>query len=545
MKKKIIGKISSAALAAAILCGGFAFLPNVTEVRTGITAEALTTYSAEYDGNGEYYGSGPLQSFDKILVHFTMEKNGYIDPKLEYIKGTSWTQTIYSGTGNNLENGIISTIFGVKSTDTTGKTGKIPLAKGEYTVELTAGHSSNNYYQVKSRLNIQYADNWETELNDIKSQADVIKSNINYNGTTMSDNDQDYFKFTLTETSNVKLYVANNSSCSWNFNVSDASNNVLNNTLTDQGDMTVASYGDLKKGTYYICIKESFTNYPTATPYKFYVKTTPVKEQTVAVTSIKLNKTSATLKKGGTLTLTPTIAPANAVNKTVTWTSSNTSVAAVSNGKVTAKAAGTATITAKTNNGKTASCKITVTADLINNATVTSAVLVGNSVKIYGKASGGKAPYTYKYMYKRTANSVWNYLGENKFVSETSKSFKPTSAAVFDVKVIVKDSLGNQTEKTFKTRSVDLKNNSAISAKNAKVGQKVTINGKASGSSEYKYTYMYKKENGEVWKTLGEAKTTNTKAVFKPAGAGIYDIKVIVTDKNGLTKSKIIDLRVD
>ena len=59
--------------------------------------------------------------------------------------------------------------------------------------------------------------------------------------------------------------------------------------------------------------------------------------------------------------MTATIAPSNATNKTVTWTSSNTSVATVSSGKVTAVAAGTATITAKSSNGKTATCKVTVT----------------------------------------------------------------------------------------------------------------------------------------------------------------------------------------
>ena len=83
---------------------------------------------------------------------------------------------------------------------------------------------------------------------------------------------------------------------------------------------------------------------------------------TVPVTSVKMNKTSLSLEKGTTSTLTATVSPSNASNKKVTWTSSNTKVATVDkNGKVTAKAAGTATITVKTADGnKTATCKITV-----------------------------------------------------------------------------------------------------------------------------------------------------------------------------------------
>ena len=84
----------------------------------------------------------------------------------------------------------------------------------------------------------------------------------------------------------------------------------------------------------------------------------------VKVTKVTLNKTTASVVKGKTLTLTATVTPTNATNKNVTWKSSNTKIATVDgNGKVIAVAAGTATITctAKADKSKSATCKITVT----------------------------------------------------------------------------------------------------------------------------------------------------------------------------------------
>ena len=81
----------------------------------------------------------------------------------------------------------------------------------------------------------------------------------------------------------------------------------------------------------------------------------------VPVTDVTLDKTTATLDVDETVTLTATVAPSNATNKDVTWTSSNPAVATVVNGVVTAKAAGTAVITVTTEDGgKTASCTVTV-----------------------------------------------------------------------------------------------------------------------------------------------------------------------------------------
>lgn len=85
-----------------------------------------------------------------------------------------------------------------------------------------------------------------------------------------------------------------------------------------------------------------------------------VTPRTISVESITLNKTQLSLVKGATETLAATVLPTTATDKAVTWKSSDTAVATVENGVVTAVAAGNATITA-TAGGKTAICAVTVT----------------------------------------------------------------------------------------------------------------------------------------------------------------------------------------
>lgn len=96
---------------------------------------------------------------------------------------------------------------------------------------------------------------------------------------------------------------------------------------------------------------------------EFGVKTDNVAP--VHATGVTLDKTSASVKQGRTITLTATVAPADAVNKNVTWSSNNASVATVNNGVVTGVTTGNAKITVTTEDGShTASCTVTVTTSL-------------------------------------------------------------------------------------------------------------------------------------------------------------------------------------
>ena len=94
---------------------------------------------------------------------------------------------------------------------------------------------------------------------------------------------------------------------------------------------------------------------------------------TVPVSSVSLNKTELTLTVGADVQLIATVAPENATNKNVTWTSNNESIATVdSTGKVTAVSAGTANITVTTvDDSKTATCEVTVSNPVVNVTGVT------------------------------------------------------------------------------------------------------------------------------------------------------------------------------
>ena len=92
-----------------------------------------------------------------------------------------------------------------------------------------------------------------------------------------------------------------------------------------------------------------------------------VNAKIISVESVTLDKSSLELTEGDKATLVATVKPENATNKNVTWSSSDESVATVSNGEVTAVKAGTAKITVKTEDGaKTAECSVTIKAKTIS-----------------------------------------------------------------------------------------------------------------------------------------------------------------------------------
>lgn len=154
----------------------------------------------------------------------------------------------------------------------------------------------------------------------------------------------------------------------------------------------------------------------------------------VAVTGIKLNKESVEISEDGTIVLIATVTPDNATDKTVTWTSSNTNVAIVNDGMVTAVAPGTATITAKVGN-YTAKCIVNV---------VKSFVL--------GDVNGDNLIVVDDVVF--TINHVLGISSEN-FIAEAADMNGDGVILVDDVVQIINAVLGVNNVSTFATRSAN------------------------------------------------------------------------------------------
>lgn len=112
----------------------------------------------------------------------------------------------------------------------------------------------------------------------------------------------------------------------------------------------------------------------------------------VYVTGISVSPANMSLYVGETGNLTAAVSPTNADNMSVTWSSSNPSVATVSNGTVMALAPGTATLTAKTvDGGYTATCNLTVSNKTFTITPASKTIYIGESFSI--TSSGSPSPY--------------------------------------------------------------------------------------------------------------------------------------------------------
>ena len=242
----------------------------------------------------------------------------------------------------------------------------------------------------------------------------------------------------------------------------------------------------------------------------------------VAVSSVSLNKTSATLAPGKTVQLSASVSPSNATNKTISWTTSDSAVASVnSSGLVTAKKPGTATITAKSSNGKTAACKITVTF----NATVTTAAYNQNS-GIYLKFTNVNDESGYR-IYRRAAGESYKLLATTKanVVTYLDKTAKAGTTYAYLVRPYRGSYLGAGQARTM----VRLTTPSIYTVKNTSSKKATVTVNKVTGATEYLITYQ----------TGSTTKSVKISASKMTTVSGRYAYTL-----SGLTKGKTYSIKV-
>lgn len=285
--------------------------------------------------------------------------------------------------------------------------------------------------------------------------------------------------------------------------------NATDKTVTwTSGDETVATVDADGKVTAVAKGKTVITAEPKGQNphFKIAAPTCEVTVDPVAVTGITLDKTTlALIVDGDPATLTATVTPEDATDKTVVWTTSDASVATVANGVVTAVMNGTATITATATNGtedttddKEATCTVTVSPNsIIASATgfsgkydgaahgisVTVSSPSGATVK-YGTAEGtygltASPTYTnagtYTVYYQVTKEGYSTMTGSAQVaIAKADASISFAQATV--EKIIGAAAFTNALTKTGDGTVTYASDNTAVAAVNSTTGQ-VTIAG--------------------------------------------------------------------
>lgn len=244
----------------------------------------------------------------------------------------------------------------------------------------------------------------------------------------------------------------------------------------------------------------------------------------IPTTSVKLNKTSATINSGTTLNLSATVSPSNATDKTVKWKSSNTAVAKVSSsGVVTAVAGGTATITATASGGQTANCTLNVV-QAIEGLTLSK---TAKTLYVSQKWTLGK---TVKPSTATVSSYKWS--SSDKTVATVSSSGEITALKEGQTTITLKADNLSATCVITVVKKVSVTGVSLVKAEDVSVGQTVTLtaNVKPSDASNKAVT----------WSTSdSKIATVTSKGVVKGVKEGTATITVKTSDGSYSAKCKV------
>lgn len=303
-------------------------------------------------------------------------------------------------------------------------------AKERYIVEMDGSERAIVVDEFKTSLtdrtvsSLTFTWHYANPNNTVISNADVALTSLSITGSSSVSNASNEAQFGVT-------YSPSNTTqrgVSWSIvSGSDYAAIAQNGLLT------------VKNGASSNTVKIRATSKVNTSIYADKSVTVTYKAATVAVTGVTINKAVLSLSIGDSETLAATVVPERATDKSVVWSSSAPSIASVDqSGKVTAKSAGSAVITVKTNDGSfTASCNLSVAAVLKYYTLTVNCTTSGATVKVLEYVAGQTSvkdavdysgPMTFK---ENTTVKVWCH--KNGMIDSSTQTILMTSDKTVNV----------------------------------------------------------------------------------------------------------------
>lgn len=359
---------------------------TVQEVGKNGSGSTSGTYKAkdgtDYSGYYNFYNIGATAGSDPIgngLKYATgttsnnTQKERYLLPWNSQYKaivgGAKW---IGYGYINNNQDTLYYQKFNVVNKVWTHQYMANVMAPASESVTIKNAYSNLGILDNSFTFIIPYYRNMPSE-----ASIPPVKSNANPNNWLSSLKINDYnFGFDAGKTSGYEIEVGGEVS----------SVNISATTVNSKAKVSGVGAVALKEGNNTINVVVTAENGDKRT---YTVNIIRNIQERIPLKSISLNKTDVSLFDGDSATLSVTYNPSTTTDdRTVTWSSSNTKVATVSNGKITAVGEGTATITAKVGNF-TATCKVTVSSKIIKgDVDADNTVTIADALMIFKHKSG-------------------------------------------------------------------------------------------------------------------------------------------------------------
>ena len=314
---------------------GLMFFCMLSAISYGKTAQAEAVIPLEDTWMNRYWLEGDTTA--KHQYQFTIPSDGKVTVTCQsscswwdiYLKDKDYSETYNSGDAE------------ADRTDTFSEY----LKAGTYGIEFSSRSGYEGIYKIKVKFNAVGC-NVPEPNNDFVSATPISLNRLQM-GILTDTNEEDYFKIQLKSATTLKVVTTGES--------------------TRKVSLYNGDFIEINSFSYYYGGTRMFEKY--VSPGTYYIKIdsnydTPYTLKCVAyqyITNIRLRYSQVAVAKGKTVNLLSAVTPNNATQKTLKWTTSDSSVATVSStGRVTARGVGYANITAATIDGSNIEKRATV-----------------------------------------------------------------------------------------------------------------------------------------------------------------------------------------